>query len=260
MRSMANGCARKLDSLVTGVPLRLRFLPVRRSDRSVGCIRSAGRLRWRLLLAAMAACLVMAFGAASVEAHQPQREFSFTGRATINGEPAPRGTTIEIEVNGKIIGEGQVSGDDGKWIVQIDAALIQEGVCEAVFYVNGQPADRQWNRCAVDIRLEVGSEVADEAVTQDAPEVQVDPDEPDESDSSDEMEEQEDAPTEASADEPDDAGPKVQPRSPRTGTGGLTPEERPTSWPVAAFVALGALALSSFTVVLVRRRSTWSGR
>ncbi len=233
MRFRAYGCKRTRDSVVTGT----------------------GPWRARLLLAMMAACLVIAFGAASVEANQPQREFSFTGRATINGEAAPRGTTIEIEVNGKIIGEGEVSGEDGKWIVQIDAALIQEGVCEAVFYVNGQPADRQWNRCAVDIRLEVGPEGADEAESQDAPEVQVDPDEPDEAESADELEEREEPTSESAADDPDAATTKVQPRSPRTGTGGLTPAERETSWPVAAFLALGALALSSLAVVLVRRRS-----
>lgn len=255
MRSIAHSCKMMLDSLVTGAVVRLRILQDRGSDSGFASNRGAAPPRWRLLLAVMAACLMLVLGAASVEAQEPQREFSFTGRATINGEPAPLGTTIEIEVNGKIIGGGEVSGDNGKWVVQIDAALIQEGVCEAVFYVNGQPADRQWNRCAVDIRLEVGPEVGDDAETEDAPQVQVDPDEPDQSGRPDELEEAEEPPTEASADDPDDSAPKVQPRSPRTGTGGLTAEERQTSWPVAAFVALGALALASFTVVLVRRRS-----
>jgi len=244
-----------LGSHGTGARMRLRFLHAGGSDAGSGLSPSARFFRWRLLFAATAACLILMFGVTSAQAQQPEREFSFTGRATINGESAPLGTTIQIEVNGKIIGEGEVSGDNGKWIIQIDAALIQEGVCEAVFYVNGQPADRQWNRCAVDIRLEVGSAVADEAESQDAPEVQVDPDEPEESESAEELEESGETSNEPAADDPDASTPKVQPRPPRTGTGGLTPQERETSWPVAAFIALGAVALASFAVAMVRRRS-----
>lgn len=235
-----------------GAGMRLRFLHAGGSDARFRLSLSAQSFRWRLVLAATAACLILVLGATNAQAQQPEREFSFTGRATINGEPAPLGTTIEIEVNGKIIGEGAVSGDNGKWIIQIDAALIQEGVCEAVFYVNGHPADRQWNRCAVDIRLEVGSAVTDEAESGDAPEVQVEPDELDEAESAEEPEE---PATESAADDPDASTPKVQPRSPRTGTGGLTPEERDNSWPAAAFIALGAVALASFAVAMVRRRS-----
>ena len=210
-------------------------------------------LRWRLLLAVASACLIVLVGAAGVEAQDPQREFSFTGRATINGEPAPLGTTIEIEVNGKIIGEGEVSGSDGKWIVQIDASLLQEGICEAVFYVNGQPADRQWNRCAVDIRLEVDPVVADEPEQQDAPEPQDDPDnqvEPDDPDDPDQPEE---------IDDPsDETLPIVQPRSPGTGTGGLIPEERQANGAIAAIAVVGVVALGLSGMVIFNRRSAWS--
>ena len=231
--------------------------------------------RSRLPLAVTTACLIVLFAAMSVQADEPQREFSFTGRATINGEAAPLGTTIEIEVNGKIIGQGQVSGNDGKWIVQIDADLLQEGICEAVFYVNGQPADRQWNRCAVDIRLEVDPEVADDPVNQDDPEKQDDPedrddsedqddpeeqDDPDDSDDPDHPEELDNPPDESTPDDADDSARMVQPRSPGTGTGGLASEERQTDWGVAAFVVVGLAALVLSAVVMVSRRSVWSRR
>ena len=342
----------------------------------------ASRGRWLLTLTT--AWAIVLIGAASVQADEPQREFSFTGRATINGEPAPLATTIEIEVNGKLIGEGLVSGDDGKWVIQIDAELLQDGICEAVFYVNGQPADRQWNRCAVDIRLEVGPEATDTPEEEDVPEIEDDPevpesddhpvspdhpdsdgdpgppddepenegdpqdpesedvpeapedpeveedpeapegpeidddpdapdgpeiddnpdapdgpngpehpdapdapdgpeiddkpdvpdgpnapehpDEPDgpnapeHPDEPDQAETMDAPPGETTRKPPDQSAPKIQPRSPGTGTGGLTPEQRQTNWGVAAFVVVGVAVLALGAVVMVSRRSAWSRR
>ena len=72
--------------------------------------------QWWLILALTVAHLSMAFGAAGVQADEPEREFSVTGRATINGEPARQGAKIAIEVNGEITGLDLVSGDSGKWV------------------------------------------------------------------------------------------------------------------------------------------------
>lgn len=226
-------------------------------------------------LAIALVAFVLVFAVEAVQADEPEREFSFTGRATINGEPAPLGTSISIEVNGKIIGQGQVSGSDGKWIVQIDAGLLQEGICEAVFYVNGEPADRQWNRCAVDIRLEVDPQVAEDPESQTDPESQADPEnqadpeqqsdpenqvDPEDPDGPDDPEELDDPPTESTQDDPDDAAPMVQPRSPGTGTGGLAPDNSQANWPLAAFAVVGVLALGLSAMAMVSRRSTWSRR
>ena len=68
--------------------------------------------QWWLILALTVAYPSMAFGAAD----ELEREFSVTGRATINGEPAPQGAKIAIEVNGEITGLDLVSGDSGKWV------------------------------------------------------------------------------------------------------------------------------------------------
>ena len=63
-------------------------------------------------------------------------------------------------------------------MIKIDAALIQDGLCDAVFYVGGRRADRQWNRCAVDIRLEIDPVAAESPSDLDNPDELSDPDEP----------------------------------------------------------------------------------
>lgn len=222
------------------------------------------------------ASLALALGAVSVRADESQQEFSFTGRATINGEPAPPGTVIEIAVGDKIIGVGQVSGDDGKWVIHIDAALLQEGVCDAVFYVDGRQADRQWNRCSVDIRLEVDPKVADEPQTevvsedpneQSNDEESEDPDPqagPEEVAGQEPLEESDDPPAVTTPDEPptsdhpDQPAQALQPRSPRTGTGGVAGEgtEAGTREGLKAFaLAAGVVAIASLAVYRRVRRS-----
>ena len=58
--------------------------------------------RWRFVVAAAMTFLILILGAATVRSDDPEREFSFMGRATIDGEPAPESTLIEIEVKGKV--------------------------------------------------------------------------------------------------------------------------------------------------------------
>ena len=279
------------------------------------------QFRWQFPVAMAIAFLILVLGAATVRSDEPKREFSFTGRAMINGEVAPENTLIEIEVNGKIIGEGLVTGDDGKWVIRIDATLIQDGVCEAVFYVNGRPADRQWNRCAVDIRLEVdpmeahdpsdpenSDELSDPEQRDDSPEPDApqapddqqaldDPQEPDVSDEpsdpegsdnppepdapqapddqqeldisdepsdtegSDDPQDPDDPPTESTSDESGDSPAQVQPRAPRTGTGGVQVDDGEASpLRTAALVAYLALIIGVAALLIVSRSSRFGKR
>ena len=213
------------------------------------------QLRWQFPVAMAIAFLILVLGAATVRSDEPKREFSFTGRAMINGEVAPENTLIEIEVNGKIIGQGLVTGDDGKWVIKIDATLIQDGVCEAVFYVNGRPADRQWNRCAVDIRLEIDPVEADDPSNPDSS------DEISDTEGSDDPQDPDDPPTESTSDESGDSPAQVQPRAPRTGTGGVQVDDGEASpLRTAALVAYLALIIGVAALLIVSRSSRFGKR
>ena len=224
-------------------------------------------LRWRFVVAVGLAFLVLVFGAATVRSDDPEREFSFSGNAVIDGEPAPAGTLIEIEVEGKKIGSGYVSGSDGKWVIAVDATLLKDGICEADFYVNGTQASRQWNRCTVDIQLE--SNPAESTDSTDPAESDPSPDQSEPEDSDDELEEldePEEPLDESTSDIPDvseqtdDSTELVQPGSPSTGSGGLLPDEHDGQWTAGAFIVIGWLALTSIILLIVNRRAVRSRR
>ena len=112
------------------------------------------------------------FGLRAANAQQPVREYQFEGLAIVDGEPAPKGTDVEIRVNGQPIAASQVNDEHGHWSLNVDAALLEKGVCDAIFFVGGRQADRQWNRCTVNIELEVKNPVVD------PPDPPVDPPDP----------------------------------------------------------------------------------
>ncbi len=108
-------------------------------------------------LIAFALSSLLALG--GVQAEDPQREFRFEGRAVIDGEPAAKGTPVQIRVADAVIASSQVQDDEGRWSLNVNAELLAKGVCDATFYVGGRRAERQWNRCTVNIVLEVGNPI-----------------------------------------------------------------------------------------------------
>ncbi len=90
-----------------------------------------------------------------LSAQEPVREYHFEGRAEVDGAPAPQGTLVQIQVADAVIASGRVSDEQGGWTLRVNAALLEQGVCDAIFYVGGERAQRQWNRCTVNIVLEV---------------------------------------------------------------------------------------------------------
>ena len=133
------------------------------------------RPRTQALLAVVGLVVAVAyglFGLRAANAQQPVREYQFEGLAIVDGEPAPKGTDVEIRVNGQSIAASQVNDEHGHWSLNVDAALLEKGVCDAIFFVGGRQADRQWNRCTVNIELEVKNPVVD------PPDPPVDPPDP----------------------------------------------------------------------------------
>ena len=108
-------------------------------------------------LIAFALSSLLALG--GVQAEDPQREFRFEGRAVIDTEPAAKGTLVQIRVGDAVIASSQVQDDEGRWSLNVSAELLAKGVCDAIFYVGGRRAERQWNRCTVNIVLEVGNPI-----------------------------------------------------------------------------------------------------
>ena len=130
----------------------------------VGANVSRRRMGWRRSAPMVAALVVFALSSllalGEVQAEDPRREFRFEGRAVIDGEPVAKGTPVQIRVAGAVIASSQVQDDEGHWSLDVNAELLAKGVCDAIFYVGGHRAERQWNRCTVNIVLEVGKPVA----------------------------------------------------------------------------------------------------
>ena len=133
------------------------------------------RPRTQTLLTVVGLVVAVAYGLLGLRAanaQQPVREYQFEGLAIVDGEPAPKGTDVEIRVNGQPIAASQVNDEHGHWSLNVNAALLEKGVCDAIFFVGGRQADRQWNRCTVNIELEVKNPVVD------PPDPPVDPPDP----------------------------------------------------------------------------------
>ncbi len=169
-----------------------------------------------------------------LSAQEPVREYHFEGRAEVDGAPAPQGTLVQIQVADAVIASGRVSDEQGGWTLRVNAALLEQGVCDAIFYVGGERAQRQWNRCTVNIVLEVEHlDPPDEPTgdpTTDPPHVPT-----------------YDPPDESTSDSP------IRPGSPpRTGTGGLGSEQgNVVPWYLVFGAFLGVLAGS--TALVLRR-------
>lgn len=106
------------------------------------------------LIAIACALAALCLGSA-VLADDPVLSYVFFGKAMQGDRPVEAGTIIEARVAGVTIGTTTVTGDEGHWQIAIDAKLFRSGICEAVFYINGQQAGRQTTNCSVDLLLEV---------------------------------------------------------------------------------------------------------
>ncbi len=129
------------------------MVPVWLSTR-VAALRLLGLGRAGLVFACLA-LLAFASGLSVVVGQEATREYRFEGRANVDGAPAPKGTVVEIRVNGEAVATSQVTDEQGTWAIVVDANVLKQGVCDATFYVGGKQAERQWNRCTVSIVLEV---------------------------------------------------------------------------------------------------------
>ena len=104
-----------------------------------------------LALAALALCL-----ASAVRADDPVLSYIFSGKAMQGDRPVERDTIIEARVAGVVIGATTVADDEGSWSIAVDAKLFRSGICEAVFYIDGQLAGSQQINCSVELLLEAG--------------------------------------------------------------------------------------------------------
>ncbi len=190
---------------------------------------------------------------ATALADNPEFTYVLSGRATQGGEPLKQGTPIEARVGDAVIGATTIADHDGNWTMQVNAGLLRSGICEAVFYINGQQAGRQKTNCSVELQIEVGSE-SEPITPEDSP---PDPPAKDPTDGPTDTDAKDDPPTVEPADDPpvsddddpseedeplqadepdadppgaedaqdDDAAqegePVLRPRAPETGTGGL---------------------------------------
>ncbi len=205
-----------------------------------------------------------------LSAQEPVREYHFEGRAEVDGAPAPQGTLVQIQVADAVIASGRVSDKQGGWTLRVNAALLEQGVCDAIFYVGGERAQRQWNRCTVNIVLEVEHLDPPDEPTGDPPTDP--PDEPTGDPPSDPPDEPTgdpptDPPDEPTGDpttdpphvptyDPPDESTSVSPirpgSPPKTGTGGLGSEQgNVVPWYLVFGAFLGVLAGS--TALVLRR-------
>ncbi|MYC02879.1 MAG: hypothetical protein F4X58_13270 [Chloroflexi bacterium] len=221
----------------------------------------------RLLLLALTALL---FISVPVQADDPVFTLTFSGRAVSGGEPMPRGTLIEAQAGQDWIGRTTVADDEGNWTMEIDAKLLRDGICEAVFYVDGKRAGRQETKCAVDLLLEIerAGHLEVETATSEASVTVDSSSKPTaESQSSIAEEHQADssgdpapgASSRASDEETEPSksgsGQAVRPAAPRTGGGGLADSVDPSGWlSIVAVLAIGSMAAMSFTIVATRHR------
>ena len=111
-------------------------------------------------LIGLAFALVLLCLCATAAADEPVLTYVFSGQATRGGEPVKQGTIIEARVGNAAIGATRVTDEQGNWSIEIDAGLFRSGICEAVFYIDGQQAGKQNVNCSVDLLLEVGAEDA----------------------------------------------------------------------------------------------------
>ena len=167
--------------------------------RLLGCGRAA-------LVLGCLALLAFASGLSVVVGQEPTREYRFEGRANVDGAPAPKGTIVEIRVEGQTIAQSLVTDEQGTWAIQVDANVLKQGVCDATFFVGGKQAERQWNRCTVSIVLEVSKPpvttppVVDPKTPIQDPEGPKDPDDPKDPEDPDDPTDDPDDPN----DDPDD--------------------------------------------------------
>ncbi|GEM_PF-6964684 len=128
----------------------------------------------------LAFVLVLLCLCATAAADEPVLTYVFSGQATRGGEPVKQGTIIEARVGGATIGATRVTDTQGNWSIEIDAGLFRSGICEAVFYIDGQQAGKQNVNCSVDLLLEVGpSATTGDKPTGAEPESEGEPNEPD---------------------------------------------------------------------------------
>ncbi len=120
----------------------------------ISSLPARGPARW-LIIGLLMVGIAALLAASDVGAQEPVREYRFEGRAIIDGSPAPKGTSVEIRVGSTVIAASQVSTQDGNWSLRVNAELLEKGVCDATFFVDNRQAERQWNRCTVNIELEV---------------------------------------------------------------------------------------------------------
>ena len=232
-----------------------------------------------LALAMAALCL-----AATVRADDPVLSYVFSGRAMQGERPVERGTIIEARVAGVTIGATTVADDAGSWSIEVDATLFRSGICEAVFYIDGQRTGSQKINCSVELLLEAGDQSAPDgegrADQVDDPSTDEDGEDPQSADEPAEDGEAERATTQhtspdpggadetvdassaddstpQAADEPDEAEdareddapagaqPRTAPRAPETGSGGLADSTPWTAWLVAACPVVALLVLWS---------------
>lgn len=186
------------------------------------------------------------------QAEDPEITYRFSGQALIGGEPAPKGTIISATVGDELVGTTTVNDSEGRWSMEINAWHLRNGVCEAVFLVAGKPAGKQTVNCQVDVLLETGSGAA-EAPTPTSRDPGDDQDNDDGGEVESTVEDDDDTPTitvevtaqetaennetEESDEATEGAETVVQPRTPRTGTGGI---DRSSPWPAV----LGTLAVA----------------
>ena len=131
--------------------------PIRLRTR-FGAFRLLGYVRVNVravLVVGLLALMAFAGESSVANGQEPTREYRFEGRANIDGAPAAKGTVVEIRVNDKAIATSSISDEQGSWVIQVNASLLEQGVCDAIFYVGGKRAERQWNRCTVSIVIEV---------------------------------------------------------------------------------------------------------
>lgn len=195
-------------------------------------------MRLLIALAVLFAATLAASGALA-QAEDPQIIYRFTGQALIGGEPAAQGTVISATIGDQLVGTTTVDGGKGRWSMEIGAWHLRAGVCEAVFHLAGEPAGKQTVNCQVDVLLETGGGAE---APRSAPDAAADDDHSELVSEVESTVEGEDHTstvtvevTAAAAHE--QAEPVLQPRTPRTGTGGL---DRSSPWPAL----LGALGVA----------------